>query len=266
MNLQLSITKGDTSASLMLENTSSEYATSAINKIFGFFSSGPLEVPNIVSNVSEDKHKGIQTAEKPISKTIEKINSERTLMQPLAEKLSAALGITAPDDAPKEQPAEGVVESSKEDINEAVEGRWPYSKYRDGKEYFKCRYYCRCGHKANHYIEEDRKTVSCFDCKTTLAVREANEYEQQKLQTRFMATELVEQVEPSDEPEQQQSTEEQASDWKLRRCLSVKTCRDCGETIAQGERFDSYYQKGKSRIIVCPECYENNHPSKEQSA
>ncbi|MBM7592210.1 hypothetical protein [Brevibacillus fulvus] len=257
MNLQLSVTKGGTSVSLSLENTSNEYVNEAVNKIFSFFGNSELTVEPTIST-----NQNIKKGEVPRSKTIEKINSERTLMQPLAEKLSAALGITAPDDAPKEQPAEGVVESSKEDINEAVEGRWPYSKYRDGKEYFKCRYYCRCGHKANHYIEEDRKTVSCFQCKTTLGVREATEYEQQKLQTRFMATEPVEQVINN----QQEPSEEQESEWKLRKCLSVKQCRACGETIAQGERFDTYYQKGKTRTIVCPECFEQNHSVSEKSA
>lgn len=257
MNMQLSVTKGETSVSLVLENASDDYATDAVNKIFGFFGSNQVTfAPKIMAQQDEKK------ADAPTPKTLDKINSERTLMQPLAEKLSAALGIQTPAETKTYQ---GVVsESDKDDINAAVEGRWPYSKYRDEKEYFKCRYYCPCGHKANHYIEEDRKTVSCFQCKTTLGVREATEYEQQKLQTRFMATEPVERFEVISNP--QQPAEEQESEWKLRKCLSVKQCRDCGETIAQGERFDTYYQKGKTRTIVCPECFEQNHSVSEKSA
>ena len=257
MNLQLSVTKGETSVSLVLENTSNEYAAETVNKIFGFF--GNNQEVNIAPKIAA--HQAGKKSDVQPKKTIEKINGERTLMYPLAEKLSAALGIQPPSESQTNQGVEP--KSEKEDINADVEGRWPYSKYRDGKEYFKCRYYCQCGHKANHYIEEDVKTVSCFKCKATLAVREANEYEQQKLQTRFMATEKVEKSERRNEPEQQQEPSEQESEWKHRRCLSVRECRDCGETIAPGERFDTYYQKGKSRLIVCPDCFQQNH--QEQS-
>lgn len=259
MNMQLSVTKGETSVSLVLENTSNEYATDTVNKIFGFFGSNQVTFAPKIMVQQEEKKVEVQP-----TKTIEKINSERTLMQPLAEKLSAALGIKEADDKKAHAVGESAV---KEDINEPIEGRWPYSKYRDEKEYFKCRYYCPCGHKANHYVEENRKTVSCFSCKTDLLVREANEYEQQKLQTRFMATEAEQQSgQLSEEKPVTQTTVEVSTDWKQRKCLSEKSCKDCGETIRSGERFDSYYQKGKTRLIVCPECYENNHMAEAESA
>lgn len=255
MNLNLSVTKGETSVSLILENTSNEYATDTVNKVFGFFGSSQVIVAPKIVTQQEEKKVDIQPA-----KTIEKINSERTLMQPLAEKLSAALGMNTPAETITYQ---GVAtETIKEDINEPIEGRWPYSKYRDEKEYFKCRYYCPCGHKANHYIEEGRESVSCFSCKTELKVRDANEYEQQKLQTRFMAVDAVKQIQVEQAPVTGTSevvTTDHLTEWKMRKCLTTKSCKDCGETISPGERFDSYYQKGKARAVYCPECYEENH-------
>lgn len=106
-------------------------------------------------------------------------------------------GIKVEPTAAEPDPAE-----TKEDINAPVEGMyWPFAKYRDGTSYWKCRYYCPCGHKANHYIEDGQKMVKCFECKEKLAVRPADDYEQKRLQTKYMATQPFKQEEEVQEPE-----------------------------------------------------------------
>lgn len=97
------------------------------------------------------------------------INSERTLVVPLGEKLAEAY---------KNMDADSVrLISSATETNEHLE-EWKVTgiKYKNGVAHYRCRYWCKnhvCRNKGNHYILPETETVKCHNCESELEVREA---------------------------------------------------------------------------------------------
>lgn len=97
------------------------------------------------------------------------INSERTLVVPLGEKLAEAY---------KKIDADSVrLISNATETNEQLED-WKLTgiKHKNGVPHFRCRYWCKnpeCRNKGNHYILPETETVKCHNCESELEVREA---------------------------------------------------------------------------------------------
>ncbi|MFL0365364.1 hypothetical protein ACH0BF_20360 [Pseudobacillus sp. 179-B 2D1 NHS] len=175
MEIFVQIVEGEKNSTLQMKDASQANEQAVINGFFQLFGSrveatekqersqkrppAGMVVPPIEVKVPEiPKAPKVETkTESSISKKLPLLGSESRMTQPLSE-------------VARIKPLEKSTDTSME---EPEHWRTGIKIDEDGTKRYKCRYWCSCGNKGNHYVPLDAEYTYCHECDKDIPVETA---------------------------------------------------------------------------------------------